>query len=219
MFLPPGLARCVNLSELVLNMKGSYSCIVEIPDAVFATLLEANCSNLSRITVEVEDAKAWFLPENRAECADSWKDLDSTLAKLAWRSTNARKKKLVFVMEVTCTDDAIHRAKKWLPRLLPRFDEEGSLHVHDGEDDGCIFDDYDVEDEKACMGRAVLKKYQYESESDEITEEVEADKQGKESKENQEGEGAKESTEDKKDEELDEGNEDDGEGQEEEASE
>jgi len=217
-FLPPGLALCVNLSELVLNMKGSYSCIVEIPGAVFATLLEANCSNLSRITVEVEDAKAWFLPENRKECADSWKDLDSTLAKLAWRSVSARNKNLVFVMEVTCTDDAIHRAKKWLPRLLPRFDEEGSLHVHDGEDDGCDFDDYDEEDEKACMGRAVLKKYQYESESDENTEEVEAAKQGKESKENQEGDEAKEGTEGKKVEELDEGNEGDDEGPEEEAS-
>jgi len=94
---------------------------------------------------------------------------------------------------------------------LPRFDEEGSLHIHNGEDDGCDSDDYDVEDEKACMGRAVLKKYRYESESDENTEEVEAAKQGKESK-------AKESTEGKKDEESDEGNEGDDEGQEEETS-
>ena len=55
---------------------------------------------------------------------------------------------------------------------MQRFDEEGSLHVHDGEDVGCDSDDYDVEDERACMGRAALKKYQYESEGDENTEEV-----------------------------------------------
>jgi len=42
---------------------------LEIPGAVFVTLLEVNCSNLSRIAVEVEDAKAWFLPENRNERA------------------------------------------------------------------------------------------------------------------------------------------------------
>ena len=40
-FPPPDLGRCVDLSELVLNMKGSYSCIVETPGAVLATLLEA----------------------------------------------------------------------------------------------------------------------------------------------------------------------------------
>ena len=198
-FLPPGLTLCVNLSELVLNLKGSYSCIVETPGIVLTTVLEANCSNLSKITVEVEDAQAWFLPENRKECVESWRDLDSTLGTLAQRSMNARKKKLVFVMEVTCTDDVIRRAKRWLPRFLPRFDEAGSLHVHDGEDDECDLDDYVAEDKKACMGRAVLKKYEYESESDEEAEEVDATKQDKES------EGAKGSVEGKKGEGSDEG--------------
>lgn len=214
---PPSLALCVNLSELVLNMNGSYSCIVETPAAVLTTLLEANCPNLSEITVEVEDAKEWFLAESRAECADSWKYLDSTLATLAVRLMNARGKELVFVMEVTCTDDAIHRAKKWLPRLLPRFDGEGSLHVHHGEDDPCYVDDddIDVEDGTACMGRAVLKKYGYESESDEKIEEVDATKQGKENKGNKEDEGVKGAKQGEKVEELDEGNEGDDEVEEE----
>ena len=174
----------------MLNLKGSYSCIVESSSTVIATLLEANSLKLSKITVEVEDARALFLPETRGECADSWKGLDVSLATLAWRSMKARGKKLVFVMEVMCADDTIRRAKKWLPRFLPRFDEEGSLHVHDGEDDSCHFDDYDAEDEKACMGRAVLKEYGYESESDEKTEEGAA-KMGGENQKSQEGEGAK----------------------------
>ena len=205
-FPPPGLGLCVNLSELVLNMKGSFSCIVETPGTVLTTVLEANCPNLHKITVEVEDARAWFLAESRRECEDSWEDLDSTLSTLALRSMIGRGKKLVFVMEVTCTDDAIRRAKKWLPSLLPRFDEEGSLHVHDGEDDNCNLDDYGVEDKMACMGRDVLKKYGYESESDEKPEKVDAAKRSEEAKGCKEG---------KKDEEPDEGNEGDDEGGEE----
>ena len=194
-------------------MKGSYSCIVETSGAVLATLMDADCSNLSRITVEVEDATAWSLAEIRGECMASWNDLDSTLATLACRSMKARGKKLVFVLEVTRTDDAIHRAKKWLPRLLPWFNEEGSLHVHDGEDDGCDLDDYDVEDETACMGRAVLEKYKYESESDEETKEADATKQDDGDQENQEGEGANGSKKDEKDEESVGGVEGDGEGE------
>jgi hypothetical protein len=214
-FPPPDLALCVNLSELVLNMKGSYSCVVETPDTVLTTLLEANCPNLSRITVEVEDALAWFLVEVRGECVDSWKDLDSSLTTLARKSMNARGKKLVFVMEVTCTDDAIHRAKKWLPRLLPRFNEEGSLHAHDGEDDDCDVDNYDVEDGIACMGRAVLKKYEYESESDEKTEGDKAAERSEENKENQEGGRVKGGKKGEKDKGSDDGNEGDDEGEEE----
>jgi hypothetical protein len=216
-FSAPGLALCVNLSELVLNMKGSYSCIVETPATVITTLLGANCPNLSRITVEIEDALGWFLTESRGECLDSWKDLDSSLITLARRSMNARGKKLVFITEVMCVDDAIHRAKKWLPRLLPRFDEEGSLHVHDGEDDDCDVDDYDVEDGMACMGRSVLEKYKYDSESDEKTEETEdnATKRGKEKKEKQEGEGVAGDEKGEKHEESDDGNKGDDEGGEE----
>ncbi|KAF9648189.1 hypothetical protein BDM02DRAFT_3115829 [Thelephora ganbajun] len=199
----------VYLSELVLNMKGSYSCIIETPGIVLATLLEANCTGLSRITVEVEDSQEQFLTESRRESVDSWNNLDRTLATLAQRSTNARGKKLIFVLEVTCMDDTIHRVKKWLPRLLPRFNEDGSLHVHDGEDDDCDFDDYDVEDGKACMGRAVLKEYEYESESDEKVEECDATKRGGGNKEDHGSEGAMGSKE-----ESDEGNEADDEDEE-----
>lgn len=194
-------------------MKGSYSCIVETSAAVLATLMEADCPNLSRITLEVEDAAAWSLAETRGECMASWNDLDSTLATLACRSMNARGEKLVFVLEVTRTDGAIYRAKKWLPRLLPYFNEEGSLHVHDGEDDGCDLDDYDVEDETACMGRAVLKEYEYETESDEETKEADVTKQDDGDQENQEGEGAKGSEKDEKDEKSDGGVEGDDEGE------
>jgi len=200
-FPPPGLDLCANLSELVLNMKGSYSCIVETPGVVLATLLEANCPNLSRITVEVEDSRKWFLTEYRRECVDSWKDLDSTLSMLAKRSTSARGKNLVFVLDVTCTDDGILGAKKWLPRFLPRFDVEGSLHVHDGEGEVCV-----VEDGILCMGRAVLQEYEYVSESDEKTED-DAAKWNEGKIGNQGGEGVREGEEDEKDVEAGDGNE------------
>jgi len=199
-FPPPGLGRCVNLSELVLNMKGSYSCIVETPGPVLATLLEANCPNLSRITVEVEDAQEWFLAESRRECVDSWKDLDSTLATLARRSTSARGKNLVFVMEVTCTGDTSHQAKTWLPRFLPRFEKEGSLHVHDGDGDGCV-----VEDGILCTALAALKEHECGSESGEKTEDNATERS--EGKIANQGEGSKAGKEDEKDGEADGGNE------------
>lgn len=197
--LPPSLSRCVNLSELVLNMKGSYSCVVETPGAIFATLLETNCPNLFKITLEVEDARSLFLAESRDEFLDSWKGLDATLTMLAERSMTARGSKLVFVMEVTCEDKTIRRAKKWLPRLLPTFVEEGLLHVHDGEDDVCRGRNSRADNERACMGRAVLARYAYESESDGETEESGGGNDG-----NQSAEGHKGS---EKDEELDEENE------------
>jgi hypothetical protein len=193
---PPSLDSCINLSELVLNMKGSYSCIVETPGTIFATLLDPGCPNLHKITLEAEDAKSLFLPEIRGECSDAWKYLDAALSMLAEKLMSARGKKLIFIMEVTCRNDTIRKAKKWVPRLLPVFKREGSLHVHDGEDDACRGREYDEEDEKACMGRAVLKEYGYESESDETTDE--GDEAGGEGEEKE-----------NKDEEVDEGNEGD----------
>lgn len=209
---PPSLALCTNLMELVLNMKGSYSCVVEIPGTIFASLLEANCPNLFKITLEIEASSSLFLAESRTECLDSWKDLDSTLTMLAERLMDRRGKKLVFVMEVTCEDDTLHRAKKWLPRLLPMFHEEGELHVHDGEDDVCRGRRYNAEDKRSCMGRTVLAKYGYESESDEKIEEVGATAGGTVNEENQGGGGAEGREEDG---EADKGNEGDDEGEEE----
>lgn len=204
---PPSLSSCVNLSELVLNMKGSYSCVVEISAAMFATLLEANCPNLFKITLEVEDPRSLFLSKSRVECLNFWKDLDSALTMLSERSMGALGKKFIFLMEVTCVDNAIHRAKKWLPRLLPMFNREGSLHVHHGEKDVCHGHNYDAEDKKACMGRAVLAAYGYESESDEKTEEADTAAGDAGSKENQGGGSAEGRKEGEKDEEADEGNE------------
>ena len=184
---PPSLSPCANLSELVLNMKGSYSCIVETSAAIFATLLRANCPNLFKINLEVEDVKSLFLAKNRPEYAESWKNLDSTLCKLAEKLMNRRRKKFVFVVEVSCTDDTIRRAKKWIPRFLEMFDQEGSLHVHDGEFDACSGYEYDMKHKGACMSEDACKEYAYESESDEKTEKDGAAKEGEGSKENQEG--------------------------------
>lgn len=152
-------------------MKGSYSCAIQTPSVIFYTLLKANCHSLFKITLEVEDSRVLFLPEFRREYLDCWKHLDAILTMLAEGVMDGRGRKLIFVMEIMCRDDTVHRAKKWLPRLLEMFSREGSLHAHDGEDDVCDGSDHDVTDEKACMGRAVLKKYVYESESDEKTEE------------------------------------------------
>jgi hypothetical protein len=209
---PPSLSWCANLSELVLNMKGSYSCVVETPGTILATLLEANCPNLFKITLEVEDARSLFLAKSRNVCLGSWKELDATLTMLAERLMITRRRKLVFVMEVTCEDDTVRRAKKWLPRFLPVFSGEGSLHVHDGEGDVCHGHHYEAEDRGACMGQAVLRRYGYESESDEKAEAPGVITGGAVNEENQSAQGRKKG---EKDVESDEGNEGDDEGKEE----
>ena len=210
---PPTLSSCVNLSEFVLNMKGSYSSVVDISGTIFASLLEANCPDLSKIILEVEDAKSLFSADSREEYRESWEDLDSTLTMLAEKLMNAHDKKLIFVMEVTCEDDTIHRAKKWLPRFLPIFFKEGLLHVHDGENDVCYGRDYEVRDDSVCMSPAVLKEYGYESESDEKEADATTGSAGDE--ENQGGGVAEERKEDQMVAELDGGNEGDDEGEEE----
>jgi len=174
--------------------------MVETPATIFATLLEANCPNLFKINLEIEDVKPLFLAEIRPEYRESWKNLDSTLCMLAERSMDRCGKKFIFVVEVTCDDDTIQRAKKWFPRFLKMFSEEGSLHVHDGEFDVCSGYKYDMKHEGACMGRDVLEKYEYDSESDEKIEKISAATGGDESKgvqrgERKEGEGDKESDE------------------------
>lgn len=200
---PPDLANCADLRTLVLNMKGSYSCIVETPSTILATLLdvEPGFLGISKIIVEVEDAKSWFVAEGRGKFADSWRNLDSVLAALAKKSSHWYREALVFVLEVTCRDDAAHRAKKWVPNLLPKFKEKGFLHVHCGEDDPCYLDN--AEDEGACMSSAVLKEYPYPNDSDNEAEEGDTTEQGEG---NQEGEGAKEGKEGEVDEGEGEGN-------------
>ena len=163
--------------------------MVETPYTVLATLLDVEPGSLgiSKIIVEVEDAKSWFMAEGRGERADSWRNLDSVLVALAEKSSHWYREALVFVLEVTCRDDAVHRAKKWLPNLLPKFKESGFLHVHHGEDDPCYLDD--AEDEGSCMSPAVLKEYSYPADSDDEAEEGNTTEQGGG---NQEGEEAKE---------------------------
>ena len=214
LLLPPSLSSCVNLSELVLNMKGSYSCVVETPGAIFASLLAANCPNLYKITLEVEEARALFLAGTREYYLGPWNELDTTLTMLAEKLMNMRGRKLIFVVEVTCEDDTVHRAKKWLPRFLPMFHQAGLLHVHHGEDDVCYGRHHKAEDVRACMGRAVLGKYAYESENDEEPEETGAAKGGAESKEDQDGGSSKGRREGGEDQGLDQGNEGDDEGEE-----
>lgn len=89
-----------------------------------------------------------------SECEDGdgkkdWEGLDAVLAKLAKASISLRKKKLTFTLVVLRwggdNKKLMPTARKWLPKLLPRFNELGLLHVHYGGgrdcravDDSCL---------------------------------------------------------------------------------
>ena len=69
---------------LVLNTRGSYSCIAEMPHAIPATPLNMKWGShrISKIIVGVEDPKSWFIAEGNGKYADSYSNLYSVLAKL-----------------------------------------------------------------------------------------------------------------------------------------
>jgi len=66
--------------------------------------------------------------------------LDTILSKLADASVNTRRKRLTLtlvVVEQWGHGKLAPAVKKWLPKLLPRFNKLGLLHVHHMRDSHC----------------------------------------------------------------------------------
>ena len=62
-----------------------------------------------------------------------WEGLDTILSKLAEVSISTREKRLTFTLAVKKqrgNQRLLSTARRWLPKLLPRFNELGLLHVH-----------------------------------------------------------------------------------------
>ena len=138
-------------------MEGVYH-DVTTPSHIIATLLEANCPDLFKITLELEYVEPLSLVEASEEDLVSWKYLDCVLTILAERLRGTHDRKLIFVMRMT----GWVMARGSLPHLLPWFYDEGLIHVHDGEDDVCNGNYHNAGDERACVGLAALEEYGYE---------------------------------------------------------
>ena len=153
----PILFRCANLEELVLSMEGLNYFIITTPGDIIATLLEANCPNLFKITLEVEHSGEMFSDEAIEDDLEYWEYLDHVLTMLAEKLRDTQGRKLIFIMKMRGWEGPrVSMARNLLLRLLPFFYDEGLLHVYDGEDDVCNGNYPNAGDESVCVGLAAL---------------------------------------------------------------
>ena len=142
----PTLDGCSNLSELTLDMEWS-SCSFNDCISILSTLDPARSSRLGKIMLEVSYLK-WFNKDGPVEDEEDeeeldderpagrkkgWERLDAVLSDLAEASTRPRDKRLTFTLVVLRRGnnrELMQIVRKWLPKLLPRFNELGLLHVH-----------------------------------------------------------------------------------------
>lgn len=155
----PSLKGCSNLSEVTLDMERAELCVVRSAISILSTLDPARSSRLEKIILEANYVSGWFDKDGQPSSgeggrvnddediqADSvddnedWEGLDTVLSGLAKASISARGKRLTFTLVVVewCNDKGLMSVvRKWLPKLLPRFNESGLLHVHHERGDSC----------------------------------------------------------------------------------
>ena len=145
----PSLDGCSNLSELTLDMERSESNALRDTIAILSTLDPARSARLGKIALEARYVSRWFNENGNCEEEEegeeldedgpagnkkqSWEELDTILSKLAEASISTGGKRLTFTLMVTewsGNKKLMPVARKWLPKLLPRFHGLGLLHVH-----------------------------------------------------------------------------------------
>ena len=162
------LEGCSNLSELTLDMEHSESCAIQDSIFILSTLDPERSTRVEKIVLEARYVCRWFNKDgpvsygkdedddedDEDEDGDkkvNWEGLDTVLSKLAEASIGVRDKRLTFilvVLEFPGNKEVMSTMKKWLPKLLPCFNELGLLHVHRGRgsrcravDDSCLSHD------------------------------------------------------------------------------
>ena len=159
----PSLNGCSNLSELTLDMERSESNALHDAIAILSTLDPARSACLGKIALEVRYVGRWF--DENGTCEEdededeeepdedgpagrknqSWEGLDTILSKLAEASIGMREKRLTFTLMATewsGNKKLMPVVRKWLPKLLPRFNGLGLLHVHHVRGSHCRAVDY-----------------------------------------------------------------------------
>jgi hypothetical protein len=115
-------------------MRQTNSCIVETSASILSTLDPTKCDGLEEITLNTTFVSHFLDKAARAERVQDWKNLDTTLSKHATASINITGRRLMFsfVPSEVHGEKCLVFAREWLPKLLPRFHELGSLRVHRG---------------------------------------------------------------------------------------
>lgn len=140
------LKGCSSLSELILDMDHSDTCAVRDSISILSTLSPERMNRLGKIVLRNSFVNQWFdeddQPASEDDKAIDWEGLDSLLAQLANTSIAAREKRLTFTLVVReyfsdGPGKIMSTLRRWLPKLLPRFNELGLLHVHYDRGNGC----------------------------------------------------------------------------------
>ena len=126
---PFSLEGCFNLSELSLDMKSIKSCIVTTSTDILLTLDPIQRSRLEFVRLTTRCTYQWLGEGYRSGFAQTWGNLDTVLSGLANVATKRRGKGLTFILVSTGEhkEGCISFGRKWLPEMLPRFRELGSL--------------------------------------------------------------------------------------------
>lgn len=158
-------------------MERSESCAVQDSISVLSTLDPARLNHLGKIVLKYNYVGQWFNEDGpaarrgtRADSEDDqtgseddqansedWEGLDIVLTNLANAYISTKKKRLTFTMVVLrwCDDGkVVSTVRKWLPKMLPRFNELGLLHVHYERGNRCraIDDSCLRHDKPECLG-------------------------------------------------------------------
>jgi hypothetical protein len=134
------LEDCSNLSKLTLNMEYSESCSVQDSISILSTLDPARSGGLGKIALKASTVRRWFNEDGQVDGEEDWEGLDAVLSKLAKATINMGEEKLTFTLVVAGWDSDskfMPMVGKWLPKLLPRFNGLGLLHVHSGRGSSC----------------------------------------------------------------------------------
>lgn len=112
-------------------MEHTNSCIVKTSADILSTLGVIQCSRLERIRLTTRCVYQWICTKSRVKLAQAWGILDILLSELAKVTIGRRGKRLAFflVSSGLHKERCISFGRKWLPKLLPRFHELGSLRV------------------------------------------------------------------------------------------
>jgi hypothetical protein len=135
------LEDCSNLSELTLDMEHSASCHpIRDSISILSTLDLARSSGLGKIVLDTYYVDSWFNEDGKVDDEGDWEGLDAVLSGLAKAAIRKGEEKLTFTLVVMKWDDdekLMPMVRKWLPKLLPRFNELGLLHIHYGRGGRC----------------------------------------------------------------------------------
>ena len=146
-------------------MEHSESDVVRDSISILSTLDPARSGRLGKIVLEANYISRWFDKDGQADGGGDWEGLDTVLSKLA---NVSREKHLTFILVVMewCENKKemsglMSTVRKWLPKLLPRFNGLGLLHVHyvrgglcRAVDEGCL-----RREKPGCLGEDVEDSY------------------------------------------------------------